>query len=59
VSSPGLHRIPEQIPVLVALAQRHTGTSSRPLEAVIRAAEAELPAFTALIYQPTSVHTSP
>ena len=45
----GLHRVPERIPALVALAQRHTGTSSRPLEAVISAAEAELPALTALI----------
>ncbi|RSM57981.1 hypothetical protein DMB66_31250 [Actinoplanes sp. ATCC 53533] len=45
----GLHRVPEQIPALVALARRHTGTSSRPLGAVISAAEAELPALTALI----------
>lgn len=45
----GLHRVPEQIPGLVALAQRHTGTSERPLETVINAAGAELPALTALI----------
>ena len=45
----GLHRVPEQIPALVALAQPHTGRSARPLEAVIGAAGAELPALTALV----------
>ena len=50
----GLHRVPEQIPALVALARRHSGISSRPIEAVISAAEAELPALTALIESVTS-----
>lgn len=45
----GLHRVPEPIPALVTLAQRYTGTSVRPVEAVMDAADAELPALTALI----------
>jgi hypothetical protein len=45
----GLHRSPEPIPALVALAQGHTGTAGRPIAALIAAADAELPALTALV----------
>lgn len=43
----GLHRIPEPIPGLVGLAQRHT--AARSVSAVRKAARAELPALTTLL----------
>lgn len=49
----GIHRDPEPITALVELAQRHTGTSARSLEAVMEAADSELPALTALIESTT------
>jgi hypothetical protein len=45
----GLDGTPEPIPALVTLAERHIGLPSRPAEAVIDAARAELPALTALV----------
>ncbi|MGW4463001.1 SMI1/KNR4 family protein [Micromonospora sp. NPDC004704] len=49
----GLHRVPEPIQELVAIAQRHTGTALKPVEALIAAADAELPALTAFINSAT------
>jgi hypothetical protein len=45
----GIDRDPEPIPPLVDLAQRFTGITTRPLEAIATAADAELPALTALV----------
>nr|WP_221383002.1 hypothetical protein [Actinoplanes polyasparticus] len=45
----GLHRVPEPISALVALAQRYTGISARSVEAVVDAATEELPALTTLV----------
>ncbi|GAA2573787.1 hypothetical protein GCM10010435_56120 [Winogradskya consettensis] len=45
----GVDRDPEPIPALVDLAQRFTGDGARSLEAVYAAADAELPALTALV----------
>ena len=45
----GIHRDPEPIAALVALAQRHTGITTRGLVAVRDAAASELPPLTALI----------
>ena len=49
----GLHRVPECIPELIALAQRYTGTAARSVEAVMAAADAELPALTSLVESAT------
>ncbi|GAA4585227.1 hypothetical protein GCM10023194_27320 [Planotetraspora phitsanulokensis] len=50
----GIHRVPEPIPELLAVAQRHTGTAQRPVDALIAAADVELPALTALINSGTN-----
>lgn len=49
----GLHRVPEPVPELVAIAQRYTGTAPRTVEALIAAADAELSALTALVNSAT------
>jgi hypothetical protein len=49
----GLHRVPEPVPELVAIAQRYTGTAPQPVEALIAAADAELAALTAFINSTT------
>jgi hypothetical protein len=49
----GLHRVPEPVPKLLAIAQRYTGTAPQPVEALIAAADAELPALTAFINSAT------
>jgi hypothetical protein len=45
----GIHRVHAPIPELVAIARRHTGEAPRSVEAVIAAADAELPALTSLV----------
>lgn len=45
----GVDRVPASIPALVALARHFTGTPARPVETVKSAADAELPALTALV----------
>lgn len=49
----GLHRVPEPVPELVALAQRYTDTAPRTVAALIAAADTELPALTALVNSAT------
>ncbi|MGW3810004.1 SMI1/KNR4 family protein [Micromonospora sp. NPDC005113] len=49
----GLHRVPEPVPELVALAQRYADTAPRTVAALIAAADTELPALTALVNSAT------
>ncbi|MER7276141.1 SMI1/KNR4 family protein [Dactylosporangium sp. NPDC000244] len=49
----GVHRLPEPVAPLVALAQRYTGRVFRSLAAVMDAARAELPPLTAFVVATT------
>ncbi|WP_203836448.1 SMI1/KNR4 family protein [Winogradskya humida] len=45
----GIDRDPEPFPQLIELAQRYTGDTARPLEAIYETADAELPLLEALV----------